>query len=81
LVPILSENGVTFSVEYDGPLAAPLEQGREVAQLIITVDGLAPRSIPLVADQTVEMGGVIMRLTTAAKSLIQTLGTGSEGAF
>ena len=81
LVPILSENGVTFSVEYDGPLAAPLEQGREVAQLIITVDGLAPRSIPLVADQTVEMGGVITRLTTAAKSLIQTLGTGSEGAF
>ena len=81
LVPILSENGVTFSVEYDGPLAAPLEQGREVAQLIITVDGLAPRSIPLVADQTVEMGGVITRLTTAAKSLIQTLDTGSEGAF
>ena len=81
LVPILSENGVTFSVEYDGPLAAPLEQGREVAQLIITVDGLAPRSIPLVADQTVEMGGVITRLTTAAKSLIQTLGTGPEGAF
>ena len=81
LVPILSENAVTFSVEYDGPLAAPLEQGREVAQLIITVDGLAPRSIPLVADQTVEMGGVITRLTTAAKSLIQTLGTGPEGAF
>ena len=81
LVPILSENGVTFSVEYDGPLVAPLEQGREVAQLIITVDGLAPRSIPLVADQTVEMGGVITRLTTAAKSLIQTLGTGPEGAF
>jgi len=81
LVPILSENGVTFSVEYDGPLAAPLEQGREVAQLIINVDGLAPRSIPLVADQTVEMGGVITRLTTAAKSLIQTLGTGPEGAF
>ena len=81
LVPILSEKGVTFSVEYDGPLAAPLEQGREVAQLIITVDGLAPRSIPLVADQTVEMGGVITRLTTAAKSLIQTLGTGPEGAF
>jgi D-alanyl-D-alanine carboxypeptidase (penicillin-binding protein 5/6) len=81
LVPILSENGVTFSVEYHGPLAAPLEQGREVAQLIITVDGLAPRSIPLVADQTVEMGGVITRLTTAAKSLIQTLGTGPEGAF
>ena len=81
LVPILSENGVTFFVEYDGPLAAPLEQGREVAQLIITVDGLAPRSIPLVADQTVEMGGVITRLTTAAKSLIQTLGTGPEGAF
>jgi len=81
LVPILSENGVIFSVEYDGPLAAPLEQGREVAQLIITVDGLAPRSIPLVADQTVEMGGVITRLTTAAKSLIQTLGTGPEGAF
>lgn len=81
LVPILSENGVTFSVEYDGPLAAPLEQGREVAQLIITVDGLAPRSIPLVADQTVDMGGVITRLTTAAKSLIQTLGTGPEGAF
>ena len=81
LVPILSEKGVTFSVEYDGPLAAPLEQGREVAQLIITVDGLAPRSIPLVADQTVDMGGVITRLTTAAKSLIQTLGTGPEGAF
>ena len=81
LVPILSEKGVTFSVEYDGPLAGPLGQGREVAQLIITVDGLAPRSIPLVADQTVEMGGVITRLTTAAKSLIQTLGTGPEGAF
>jgi D-alanyl-D-alanine carboxypeptidase (penicillin-binding protein 5/6) len=81
LVPVLNADGVTFHVKYDGPLPAPIKQGDVVAQLIVDVPGLPPRSIPLSAAASIERGGFITRMKTAATKLLNVIDQGPEGAF
>lgn len=52
---------VSLSLEYDAPIAAPVEQGQEVATLVVTADGEAKR-VPLVAKEAVEQRGFFGRL-------------------
>ena len=54
---------------YDGPLEAPIAQGEQVAELLVSFDDLPDRRIPLVAETAVEAGGVGSRLKTAAAVL------------
>ena len=66
---------IAARVEYDGPLAAPVEQGAEVAQLVVEVPGLPdPFRLPLVAGHSVAEGGILPRLRTAALVLGGQLG-------
>ena len=41
------------SIDYDGPLKAPLKAGQEVAVLTITSSGMAPARVPLLAREDV----------------------------
>ncbi len=40
LAPVIAQGAITARVEYEGPLAAPVTRGQEVARLIVEVPGL-----------------------------------------
>lgn len=75
LMPAIEQGPVSARVEYDGPLAAPVQQGAEVARLIVEVPGLPDAyTMPLVAGASVPEGGIVPRMRTAAMVLGNQLG-------
>ncbi len=74
LVPAIGTTVVEARVEYDGPLAAPVAQGDEVARLIVEVPGSPPLTFPLVAGADVPRGGFGPRMRSAAIVLADQLG-------
>jgi D-alanyl-D-alanine carboxypeptidase (penicillin-binding protein 5/6) len=65
-----SRKNVKASVVYDGPLPAPVEEGAEVARLIIASPDMKPTEIPLFAGESVEQLGFIGRLFAALGHLV-----------
>lgn len=65
LLPSLAQDTLKAEVVYTGPLQAPIEAGQKLADLVITVPGTEPATIPLVAEQAVAKGGFTTRLRTA----------------
>lgn len=57
---------MSVKVVMDAPVPAPIEQGTEIATLVINTPDLAPIEIPLKAGASVEKQGVIGRLWSAA---------------
>lgn len=67
LVPVMSTSkGVTAEVVFDGPIAAPIAKGQQLGELVISLEGLPPTRLPLVADRDVAKGGFNTRVRTAA---------------
>lgn len=66
LIPALNRDGLQGEIVFNGPLAAPVAAGTEVATLIIRANGLPDRSVPLVAAQDVAKAGVFGRIAAAA---------------
>ncbi|MFV2053340.1 D-alanyl-D-alanine carboxypeptidase family protein [Aliiroseovarius sp. YM-037] len=71
LVPALSRDGVTAEVVYTTPIEAPIEEGQQLGELVIHLDGLPETRLPLVADRAVNAGGFVPRLRTAARVLFR----------
>lgn len=69
LLPGSQLGALTGEVVYDSPLEAPIAQGDTLAELVIARDDLPEARIPLVADRTIERGGIGPRLRTAAAVL------------
>ena len=76
LVPVMAHADIAAHVEYDGPLAAPVTAGQEIATLVVEVPGMDPRRLPLVAGADVAEGGFMPRIRTAAAVLGERLGLG-----
>lgn len=70
LVPAVRSGEIEARVEYRGPLEAPISQGQEVAELVVTVEGLPEARIPLVSDRDVARGGFLPRSRAAAEVLL-----------
>ena len=66
LIPAFHRDGVPGTVHYTGPIEAPITAGQELGELVVSLEGMPDRSIPLVADRSVARGGVMPRLRTAA---------------
>ncbi len=81
LVPVLGSGAVSFEVEYESPIPAPIKGGQEVGTLIVSSDGLAPVEIPLVAQNSIPEGGFISNVITAAKTLVNKLRFSPEVAL
>lgn len=79
LVPVTGLDNVTTSVTYLGPIEAPIKQGDEIAELVISAPGLPESRLPLVAAEDVERGGVVSRVRTAAQVLLTKLNGGLSG--
>lgn len=70
LLPVLSAGNLSAEVVYTGPIKAPIAEGQELAELVITPEGLPETRLPLVAGHAVGNGGFLVRVKTAAQYLI-----------
>lgn len=69
LLPAVVQGEVSAEVVYQGPVAAPVAAGQALAELVIAVDDMEPRRVPLVAEAEVGRGGFLTRLRSAAEAL------------
>lgn len=66
-----NKNDVKLSVEYQGPLKAPVQAGDAVGELIINAPGTAePQRVKLVAAEPVEALGIFTRIFPAFRALV-----------
>ena len=73
LVPALDRDGLKGEITFDGPIAAPIVAGQELATLTIRATGLPDRVVPLVAATEVAQAGIFGRFMAAAAHVYQRL--------
>lgn len=56
---------ITTEIVYHGPIEAPVVAGDQIAELVVTRNGLPEARLPLVAERDVTRGGFIPRLRSA----------------
>ncbi len=76
LLPALNDKSVEAEIVYTGPINAPIQQGQELAQLVLKPEGLPELRRPLVAAESVPLGGFMIRVKTAASILLKQLVNG-----
>lgn len=74
LVPVLNQGEVDAQVVYNGPIEAPITAGQQLGELVIALEDLPEKRIPLVAEADVARGGFATRMRTAALVLWQKYG-------
>jgi D-alanyl-D-alanine carboxypeptidase (penicillin-binding protein 5/6) len=77
LVPVSAGDEIAAEVVYNGPLQAPLEQGQQIAELVIKAGDLPQVRVPLVAEDSSTAGGFSVRMRTATSVLMKSIGIGS----
>ena len=75
-LPRKSRKDMKVTVDYDQPLAAPVEKGQTVGKIVVTAPDMAPVETPLVAAADVERMGPIGRIADGRRPLVW--GTGAE---
>jgi D-alanyl-D-alanine carboxypeptidase (penicillin-binding protein 5/6) len=69
-VPAGLASGATgMKIRYQGPIAAPIAKGQQVAELVITTRDTPPQVVPLVAGEDVGKAGFFGRIWLGFKSL------------
>lgn len=81
LLPVLTAGDLKAEVVFQGPVPAPVTQGQRLAELVISPEGLPEVRLPLVADRAVPKGGFVVRVTTAARLLLQRFANGPAEAL
>lgn len=81
-VPLIIEEDITVTIPrqawrtlevkavYDGPIAAPIEQGTKIAKLVIDGEGMAPLEYDLVSGASVAKLGFTGRIQAAASQIL-----------
>ncbi|MEM9969669.1 MAG: D-alanyl-D-alanine carboxypeptidase family protein [Pseudomonadota bacterium] len=69
LIPAVGQDSVSTTVEYTAPLEAPIQEGEQVAELIVTAPDMPERRIPLVSDRNVVRGGFLPRVRASSSIL------------
>jgi D-alanyl-D-alanine carboxypeptidase (penicillin-binding protein 5/6) len=80
LTPISTNAGLQGEIIYEGPFRAPVTKGDVLAELVLTRDGLPEVRVPLVASQSVDPGGFMVKVTAAALHLLERLNAGPQDA-
>ncbi len=78
MVPVLSSGEPLFSIQYNGPIKAPIKKGDKIAQLVIRSQDLPETTHDLLAGDDVSTGGFLVRIRTAGHYLFNMLYTNSE---
>ena len=71
LLHSLAQDKLKAEVAFTSPIEAPIAEGQKLAEMTITVPGMEPTTVPLVADQPVAKGGFASRIKTAFGVLTQ----------
>ena len=78
LLPNTPGQDVTAEVVYTGPIEAPIAEGRQLAELIISPEGLPEHRIPLFAASAVPASGFVARMMSVSQVLLGRIQTPSE---
>ena len=78
MLPVLSSSDPSFSIEYFGPIKAPLAKGDKIAELVIKSQDLPETRHALVAESNVSAGGFFVQIRTAGQYLFNTFFAKSE---
>ncbi len=81
LVPVSAADQVETTLEYKGPVEAPIAKGDVLGQLVIKAPGLPDSKLPLVAMEDVGRGGFVPRIRTAAQVILAKLNGGLAGGI
>jgi D-alanyl-D-alanine carboxypeptidase (penicillin-binding protein 5/6) len=80
LVPVLNQGDIDAEIVYNGPIEAPISAGDQLGELVVQLEGLPEKRLPLVAQSDVLRGGFKTRLRTAALVLWDKFGPGVDAA-
>ncbi|WP_431470372.1 D-alanyl-D-alanine carboxypeptidase family protein [Sphingosinithalassobacter sp. LHW66-3] len=69
-VPAGSAPDMQARVVYHGPIQAPIAAGDHIADLIVTIPGMEPQTLPLVAEKDVAEAGFFRRIWVGLMSLL-----------
>ncbi len=61
-LPRAARDGLKAVASFDEPVAAPIQKGQKVGELVISAPGIEPRAIPLLAAADVEQVGFFSRI-------------------
>ncbi|MBC7141069.1 MAG: D-alanyl-D-alanine carboxypeptidase [Rhodobacteraceae bacterium] len=75
LLPSVVQENVKATVNYTGPVLAPVEAGQKLGEMIVEIPGIEPIAVPLVAENPVARGGFVTHLRTAFRVLSKRLMT------
>ena len=64
-VPKGSKSAANYSLRYEGPLRAPIAAGEQVAELVISVEGMPESRVPLMAESDVDVANPVQRVVNA----------------
>ncbi|MBO6886335.1 MAG: D-alanyl-D-alanine carboxypeptidase [Marivita sp.] len=78
LLPNTPGQDVTAEVVYTGPIEAPIAEGRQLAELIISPEGLPEHRIPLFAASAVPASGFVARMMSVSQVLLGRIQTPTE---
>jgi D-alanyl-D-alanine carboxypeptidase (penicillin-binding protein 5/6) len=81
MLPVLSSTEPSFSVEYIGPIKAPIKKGDIIAELVIRSADLPETRHSLLAGNNVFSGGFFVKVRTAGQYLFNMLFTNTEGSL
>jgi D-alanyl-D-alanine carboxypeptidase (penicillin-binding protein 5/6) len=70
LLPAVTGESLAAEARFEGPVAAPVDAGQPLGELVVTIEGFEPRHVPLVAETAVAKGGFLTRLGAAAEALM-----------
>jgi D-alanyl-D-alanine carboxypeptidase (penicillin-binding protein 5/6) len=66
----LASGATSMKIRYNGPVAAPIAKGQQIAELVITTGDTPPQVVPLVAGEEVSKAGFFGRIWIGLKQLI-----------
>ena len=79
LVPAMQRDGIEATVTWNGPIEAPIVEGQELGQMVITREGLPDTVVPLHAQASVAKAGFVPRFQAAAGKVLSMVQGSDQG--
>lgn len=69
-LPRVGKEQTTFTLRYEGPIAAPIQKGAKIAELVVQPQNMPEQVIPLVAAEDIAPAGFMRRAVLNLKALL-----------
>ncbi len=78
LVPVTNQGKVDAEAVFNDPIEAPVTAGQQLGELVIALEGLPERRVPLVAESDVPRGGFAVRMRTAVQVVLDKINAATD---